>query len=259
MNPIHEFESERRLRIERNGRDREFQELSQTWLEAAFRRKYVYNFTWLGRPIIQLPQDIIGVQELIWQVRPDLIIETGIAHGGSLILSASMLALLDMSDAIERGTEIQLRRPARRVIGVDIDIRRHNRDAIEGHPLAAWIQMVEGSSIDSAVISQVREISSSFRKVMVLLDSMHTYEHVLSELRAYGPLVSVDSYCLVFDTFVENMPIDLFLDRPWRQGNSPLAAVSHYLQERPEFETDRELPDKLAITSLPGGVLRRIR
>lgn len=219
--------------------------------------RYTYHFDWLGRPIIQFPQDMVAIQELIWSVKPDLIIETGIAHGGSLILSASLLALLDMFDAIETGKILDPRKSKRRVLGVDIDIRSHNRAAIEAHPLASRIEMIQGSSIASEVIAAVRERALSFSKIMVLLDSNHTHEHVLSELAAYAPLVSPGSYCVVFDTIVEDMPKSMFPDRPWGPGNNPKTAVHQYLANHPEFSIDTAIHNKLLITVAPDGYLRR--
>ena len=219
----------------------------------------LYNFDWLGRPIIQTPQDIVVMQELIWSVKPDLIIETGIAHGGSLIFSASMLALLDLCEAAEKGTVLDPARPARKVVGVDIDIRAHNRGAIEAHPLASRIEMIQGSSIAPATVAQVREIASGYKRVMVCLDSSHTHDHVLAELEAYAPLASVGSYCVVFDTIVEDLPDDMFPDRPWSPGNSPKTAVKSYLARHPNFEIAKEIHDKLVLTAAPDGFLRRTR
>lgn len=259
MDPIRQFEEERRARIEAFGRDAEFRALGRDWIEASMKRQYVYNFTWLGRPIIQYPEDMVAMQELIWRVRPDLIVETGIAHGGSLVLSASMLALLDMCDAIESGTTLDPKSPKRKVLGVDIDIRAHNRAAIEAHPMASRINMIEGSSIDKDVIARVREIASAHETVLVCLDSNHVHDHVLAELEAYAPLVSVGSYCVVFDTFVEDMPPGYFSDRPWDVGNNPKTAVRHYLARHPEFAIDKELEHKLVATAVPDGYLKRLR
>lgn len=220
--------------------------------------RYTYRFGWLGRPIIQYPQDIVGVQELIWQTRPDLIIETGIAHGGSLILSSSMLALLDMCDAIEAREPIQPGLSRRKVLGIDIDIRPHNRRAIEAHPMSSWIQMIEGSSTDPEVVSQVGQIASGHQRVLVCLDSNHTHDHVLAELEAYAPLVSAGSYCVVFDTVIEDMPADQFPDRPWGPGNNPKTAVREFLATHPEFRIDADIQNKLLITVAPDGYLQRI-
>lgn len=220
--------------------------------------KYSYNFSWLGRPIIQYPQDVVAMQELIWQVKPDLIIETGIAHGGSLILSASMLAMLDMCDAIEAGVNLEPSGSKRKVLGIDIDIRAHNMVAIELHPMASRIQMIQGSSIAPQVIRQVWDVAAQYRRILIFLDSNHTYDHVLSELNAYAPLTSKESYCCVFDTYVEDMPPDMYPDRPWGPGNNPKTAVLEYLNAHPEFEIDKTIQHKLLITVAPDGYLKRV-
>jgi cephalosporin hydroxylase len=198
------------------------------------------------------------MQELIWQIKPDLIIETGIAHGGSLILSASMLSLLDYCDAIEQGMMLDPKAPRRRVLGLDIDIRAHNRAAIEAHPMANRIDMIEGSSIDPAIIAQVQDIARGYERVLVCLDSNHTHAHVLAELEAYAPLVSVGSYCVVFDTIVEDMPAKMFPDRPWGPGDNPKTAVWEYLKTHPEFEIDKQMDHKLLISVAPDGYLKRV-
>lgn len=257
MDPNEKFAAERRQRIDEFARDDAFRALSRDWLEASMGRKYIYNFDWLGRPIIQYTQDIFAVQELIWRVKPDLVIETGIAHGGSLILSASLLAMLDYCEAAEKGTVLDPRQPSRRVIGIDIDIRAHNRAAIEAHPLAGKISLIEGSSVSEAIVSEVRKRAASFRNVMVFLDSMHTHDHVLAELEAYSPLVSKGGYCVVFDTFVEDMPRGFFTDRPWDVGNNPKTAVRKFLARHPEFEIDTDMENKLLVTAVPSGFLRR--
>lgn len=256
--PVADFEAERKSRLQHFARDVQFREQSQDWLERSMRGKYTYNFDWLGRPIIQYPQDVFAIQELIWRVRPDLLIETGIAHGGSLVLSASMLALLDMCDAIEVGGAFDPRRSRRKVVGVDIDIRSHNREAIEAHPMASRIRMIEGLSIARDVVEKVCEEATGCRRVMVCLDSLHTHDHVLAELEAYAPLVSVGSYCVVFDTFVDDVPADVFTDRPWGPGNNPRTAVRQYLSSHHEFEVDESIEIKLQITGSPGGYLKRV-
>jgi len=220
--------------------------------------KYSYHFDWMGRPIIQFPQDMVAMQELIWSIQPDLIIETGIAHGGSLIFSASMLAQLDMCEAIEKGAMLDPCKSRRKVLGIDIDIREHNRISIEAHPMASRIQMLQGSSIDANVVQQVRDIASKYSRVMVCLDSNHTHAHVLAELQAYAPLTSKGSYCVVFDTVVEDMPKEMFPDRPWGPGDNPKTAVWEYLKHDSGFEIDRTIQDKLQITVAPDGYLRRI-
>lgn len=259
MTPEEQFKSERINRIAEYQQDTAFKDLSRQWLQESMSRKYVYNFDWLGRPIIQYPQDMAAVQELIWKVRPDLIIETGIAHGGSLILSASMLALLDLCDAIVDGVTIDPRSSARKVIGIDIDIRPHNRIAIQSHPMSSRIQMFQGSSIDPDMVHEIHRATKGYQRVMVLLDSMHSHDHVLSELRAYAPLVSVGSYCVVFDTYVEDMPAGFFSDRPWDVGDNPKTAVHEWLSENPDFTIDRELENRLMVTVTPDGFLRRDR
>lgn len=239
--------------------DRDVQALSRIWSCETNRSHYTYNFSWLSRPIIQYPQDIVALQELVWSIKPDLIIETGIAHGGSLIFSASLLALLDLTEAAEAGAMLDPRISRRRVLGIDIDIRAHNRAAIEAHPLAPRIQMIQGSSIAPDIIAQVRDIAASHERILVCLDSNHTHDHVLAELEAYAPLTSVGSYCVVFDTLIEDMPADMFLDRPWAPGNNPKTAVWEYLKSHPEFEIDRDIQHKLLITVAPDGYLRRLK
>lgn len=252
-----QFTQERTERLDAYTADIDFQQLSRQWLQKSMADKYVYNFDWLGRPIIQYPQDMWAVQDLIWRVRPDLVIETGIAHGGSLVLSASMLAMLDMCDAIEAGTTLDPRQSRRKVLGLDVDIRAHNRAAIEAHPMASRIQMIQGSSIAPEVVQQVREVAQGYGRVLVFLDSMHTHEHVLAELDAYAPLVTPGSYCVVFDTFVDDMPPGFFADRPWDVGNNPKTAVRQWLPAHPEFVVDAEMEQRLQVTVAPQGFLRR--
>jgi cephalosporin hydroxylase len=227
------------------------------FLRASAGAAYSYNFHWFDRPIIQYPQDIVAMQELIWDVRPDLIIETGIAHGGSLIFSASVLAMLDMCDAIQAGTAMDPARSDRRVLGIDIDIRAHNLAAIKAHPMASRIEMIEGSSIDPEVVAQVRDIAGQYETVLVCLDSNHTHDHVRAELEFYAPLTSVGSYCVVFDTLIEDMAADAYPDRPWGRGDNPKTAMWDYLKTHPEFEIDRSISDKLMITVADQGFLKR--
>jgi len=217
------------------------------------------NFDALGRPIIQLPQDIVAMQELIWQVKPDLIIETGIAHGGSLIMSASMLTILDYCEAVETGKTLDPKAPRRRTLGIDIDIRPHNRTSIEAHPMSSRIDMIQGSSIATEIVARVHEIAKDYKRVLVCLDSNHTHEHVLAELEAYAALTSVGSYCVVFDTVIEDMSADMFADRPWGHGNNPKTAVWEYLKTHPEFEIDKSIENKLIITVAPDGYLKRVK
>jgi len=244
-----QFEAEKAARIEEFGNDIGFQNRSRDWLEESMRKSYVYNFSWLGRPIIQNPIDIMAMQEIIWEVKPDLIIETGIAHGGSLIFSASML---ELNAACGGSIDAE-------VLGIDIDIRAHNRNAIEEHPMSRRISMIQGSSIAPEIIAQAVEKAKDKKRVLVCLDSNHTHEHVLAELQAYAPLISGGSYCIVFDTFVEDVPADVFENRPWHPGNSPKTAVWEYLKTHPEFEIDKSIHQKLLITVAPDGYLKRVR
>jgi len=252
-----EFEAEVDRIVSANSKDVVLSRVGREWMEESVRSRYSYCFRWLGRPVIQYPQDLVAMQELIWAVKPDLIVETGIAHGGSLILSASMLALLDMCDAIESCTTIDPRKSTRSVIGIDIDIRAHNRAAIEAHPMASRIRMVQGSSIDPRIVAQIHAMAAGYKRVLVCLDSNHTHEHVLAELDAYASLVTPGSYCVVFDTIVEDMPKSMYPDRPWGPGNNPKTAVWQWLKSHPEFEIDRSIPDKLQLTVAPDGYLKR--
>jgi cephalosporin hydroxylase len=222
------------------------------WMFADKMRHYSYHFEWLGRPIIQYPQDIVQFQEIVWQTKPDLIIETGIAHGGSLILSASMLAMLDV-------TQGDLGGGGRKVLGIDIDIRMHNREAVEAHPLAEKIKMIEGSSIDPVVADQVKDYAKNFNSIMVCLDSNHTHEHVLNELKIYASLVSIGNYCIVWDTVIEDSPSMYFSDRPWNKEYNPKTAVGEFFKENDNFIIDKNIQNKLLITAAPDGYLRRVK
>ena len=261
MNEQGSFALERVQNALRQGADCELKNLSLNLLRQAAQYKYGYDFKWLGRPIIQLPQDTVAMQEIIWQVQPDLIIETGIAHGGSLIFSASMLEL----NAACGGTADA------KVLGIDIDIRSHDRKAIEEHPMFKRITMLEGSSTAPEIVKRVQETANNKKKVLVCLDSNHTHDHVLAELEAYAPLTSVGSYCVVFDTLVDDMPDDMFLNRPWGKGNNPKTAVWEYLRRLEHessiaadgaplrFEIDKMIEYKLLITVAPDGYLKRVR
>lgn len=270
MNEIEKFEDEVRRNIQGLLADTDVQALSRIWMREITQHKYAYNFTWMGRPIIQFPQDMVAVQELIWQIKPDLVIETGIAHGGSLIMSASMLALLDYCEAVEARRTLDPRTTRRRVLGIDIDIRPHNRAAIEAHPMAHRIDMIEGSSIAPEIVAQVHASCKGYERILVCLDSNHTHEHVLQELEAYAPLTSRGSYCVVFDTAVEDMPVNMFPDRPWDKGNNPKTALWEYLHRLQRegrkaadggplrFEIDKTIENKLLITVAPDGYLKRV-
>lgn len=244
MNPIEAFEAEVRENIRRLGEAPDFQALSREWVKLATQYRYIYNFRWLGRPIIQLPQDIIALQEIIWETKPDCIIETGVAHGGSLILHASLLELLGGD---------------RCVIGVDIDIRAHNRKEIEAHPLASRIRLVQGSSIDPETVRQVAKLAEGYRRFLVILDSNHTEAHVLAELDFYSPYVKAGGYLVVYDTAIEDVPDSLFPDRPWGKGDNPKTAVHKFLKTNDRFEIDADIHNKLLLTAAPDGYLRCVK
>jgi cephalosporin hydroxylase len=219
----------------------ELKDLARRCFDLASTFEYPYHFEWLGRPVIQWPQDLVAMQEIIWKVKPEVIVETGIARGGSLIFSASLLQLIGGPG---------------RVVGVDVDIRAHNRGEIERHPLAGRISLIQGSSTDEGVVEQVRRSTEGARSVLVALDSNHTHVHVLRELELYGPLVTPGSYLVVFDTVIEDMPADAVPDRPWGRGNNPKTAVREYLRTTDRFEIDRDIEAKLLVTTNPDGYLR---
>lgn len=244
--------------IEQLGADRTVNDLSNQWMIATSRLNYTYNFRWLGLPIIQYPQDIVMLQEIVWQIKPDLILETGIARGGSLALSASLLLMCDYAEAQESANVTPLSRSSRKVIGIDIDIRSHSRNDLGSHPLSGYIEVVEGSSVDPQIVQRVHKCAAEHTKILVLLDSNHTHEHVLAELEAYAPLVSEGSYCIVYDTGIEDMPPASFPDRPWDIGNNPKTAVHEFLRSHPEFVADQSIHQKLQITVAPDGFLKRI-
>jgi len=204
--------------------------------------KYCYNFTWMGRPIIQYPQDIIAMQEIVWKLKPDLIIETGIAHGGSIIFYASLLEMIGKGE----------------VVGIDIDIRKHNREAIEAHSMFNRITMIEDSSISTTTVKKIAKIAKNKKSILVCLDSNHTHDHVLKELELYSPFVTMDSYLVVFDTIVEDLPDNFYPDRPWGKGNNPKTAVAEFLKNNRSFEVDTEIQNKLLITAAPDGYLKRV-
>jgi len=267
---MNDFSNEVNDRIKKNMVNGILKGSAGSFVEASINAMYSYNFSALGRPIIQYPQDMVAIQELIWKVKPDLIIEAGIAHGGSLILSASMLALLDYCDAVESGQALNPSETRRRVLGIDIDIRPHNRLAIETHPMSHRIDMIQGSSIAPEVIAKVHQVAANYERILVTLDSNHTHDHVLAELEAYAPLTSPESYCVVFDTVVEDLPDAVYPNRAWGKGNNPKTAVWEYMRRLTEekrtaadgapltFEIDAALEYKLLITVAPDGYLRRI-
>ena len=227
-------------------------EEAKSFLLRTIQDRYSYEFEWLSRPIIQYPQDIVAFQELVSSVKPELIIETGIAHGGSLVLSASLLCLLDVMEGVDP------RQSKRKVIGVDIDIRPHNREALENHPLRFKMELIEGSSIDPSIVDLIRSRADDYQSVLVSLDSNHTHEHVFGELNAYADLVTLGSYCIVFDTVIENLPSGLYVDRPWDVGDNPMTAARLWLKDHPEFVVDQAIDSKLQISVAPEGYLKRI-
>jgi len=244
MNSHHQFMQERREDAERMAADPDVRRSAIDFIIKTAPYRYSYNFSWMGRPIIQFPQDMVAMQELIWQVQPDLIVETGVAHGGSIIFYASLMRMMGVEG---------------KVVGIDIDIRAHNRVAIEAHPMASSIHLIQGSSIDPEIVARMQQYAAPFKRVMVILDSNHTHDHVLAELRAYSSLVKSGSYLVVFDTVVEDMPAGWFPDRPWDVGNNPKTAVHAFLKENDRFEIDQHMDNKLAISVAPNGYLRCVK
>jgi cephalosporin hydroxylase len=239
-----QFEAEKRARIAAMAQDASFRKLSRDWFDASCRHRYSYHFTWMGLPVIQYPQDLIAMQEIIWRTRPEMIVETGIARGGSLVFFASMLETIG---------------GAGRVVGVDVDIRPHNRAAIESHALARRITLLEGSSVDPAVAQKVHSLARGMRSLLLVLDSNHTHEHVARELQLYSPLVRRGGYLLVLDTVVEDLPAGLSAGRPWGPGNNPRTAVRAFLEGNDRFEVDAEIENKLLLTVAPGGYLKCVK
>ena len=256
MKTFDNFDQEREANVAAMTEDKSMKGAGLSFICDTANYNYSYNFDWLSRPVIQYPQDIVAFQEIVWKVKPDLIIEMGIARGGSLILSASLLAMLDLCETGKTTLEPDSEKP-RCVIGVDIDIRSHNRKAIEEHPLYPRLKLIEGSAIEQPTIDKVKAEAEGFKKIIVCLDSNHTHDHVLAELEAYAPLTSSGSYCLVFDTVIDDMPKEMHQDRPWGPGNSPKSAVKEYLAKHNEFQIDRSVQDKLLITVAPDGYLKR--
>lgn len=243
MDEIEKFKKEVDQNIQGLMEDRDVQALSRIWMREITRHRYAYNFSWMGRPIIQFPQDMVAMQEIIWQTKPDLIIETGIAHGGSLIYYASLLEMMGLDGY---------------VLGIDVDIRAHNRAEIEAHPMHKRIAMIQGSSIADETVAAVSEHAAGKKSVLVILDSNHTHDHVLKELQLYSQFVSPGNYLVVFDTLIEDMPDDLIQDRPWKQGNNPKTAVATFLESNTDFKNDAAIEAKILITVAPGGYLKRL-
>lgn len=243
MDDSKEFEAQNLLSIKALSEDSDMAELTRKWFNHSFQHRYSYHFKWMGMPIIQYPQDIVAMQELIWDIKPKYIVETGVARGGSIILYASLLKLLGDDG---------------KVLGIDIDIRSHNRKRIEEHPMFDHVELIEGSSISSEVVSQVKQIVGSEGPVMVALDSNHSHQHVLKELELYSDLVSVGSYLVVFDTHCEFLPQEYLTDRPWGKGDSAYTAVQEFLKKDARFERI-PIEDKLQISAAPFGYLKRIK
>ncbi|MDW7650519.1 MAG: cephalosporin hydroxylase family protein [Bacillota bacterium] len=237
------FIREKEERISKYRQNRLLRKAAGNFLEKSIKNKYSYNFSWLGRPVIQYPQDLILMQEIIWEVKPDLIIETGIAHGGSLIFYASMLELIGSGD----------------VVGIDLDIREHNRKEIQRHPLFDKIKLIEGSSTDETVINKVQMLAKNRRNIMVILDSDHTHGHVLRELQIYSPFVSKGSYLVVFDTIIEHLPDSFYQNRSWGKGNNPKTAVLEFLKTNDRFTIDKNIEAKALITMAPDGYLKCVK
>jgi cephalosporin hydroxylase len=243
MNIVEAYKEECKNRVAAQGKNKELLEISSRFAAETIRAGYSYNFTWMGRPIIQYPQDMIAMQEIIWEVKPDLIIETGIAHGGSIIYYASILELIGKGE----------------VLGIDIDIRAHNRAEIEKHPMSKRITMLEGSAISAEIIEKIKPFTEGKKTVMVCLDSNHTHAHVLAELQLYSPFVTVGSYLVAFDTIVEDLPADLYNDRPWSVGDNPKTAVWQFLKGNDDFVINDEIDNKLLVSVAPGGYLKRVK
>ena len=243
MNLVEAYKEECKNRVAAQGKNEQLRAVSSKFAAETIRAGYSYNFTWMGRPIIQYPQDMIAMQEIIWDVKPDLIIETGIAHGGSIIYYASILELIGKGE----------------VLGIDIDIRSHNRAEIESHPMSKRITMLEGSAISQEIIEKIKPFVEGKKTVMVCLDSNHTHDHVLAELQLYSPFVTVGSYLVAFDTIVEDLPADLYNDRPWNVGDNPKTAVWEFLKTNDDFVIDKAFDNKLLISVAPDGFLKRIR
>ena len=226
-----------------------FKKAARDFLTQSVEARYSYNFKWMGRPIIQYPQDIVAVQELIWNIKPDLIIETGVAHGGSAVFFASLLELNALSGG-PKDAEVWC---------IEIDLRAHNREAILAHPMYPRLRIFDGSSLDKKIALEVSQKASRCERVMVILDSNHTHEHVLGELNLYAPLVTIGSYCVVFDTVIEDLDEIEFIDRPWGKGNNPKTAVAEFLKTNADFVIDYMIDEKLLISVAPGGYLKRIK
>jgi len=243
MDDTKKFFLDSKKNIKLMNEDDSLKKLSWKWFVETFKHRYPYNFTWLGLPIIQYPHDLHILQEIIWDVKPQIIIETGIARGGSLLFYASILMLLQ-----NKG----------KVIGVDLDLREHNRKKILSHPMSKNIILLNGSSTDSSVIKKIKKHLTSAKRCLVALDSNHTHDHVLEELRTYSRFVSKNSFIIVFDTHCEFLPKKLIPDRPWGKGNSGFTAVKQFLKENKNFSLEG-IEKKTLISCAPYGFLKRIK
>ena len=237
------FVDEVNSRVGQNPKNASLKKSADDFMRESLKSGYSYNFSWLGVPIIQYPQDVLAIQEVIWKVKPDLIIECGVARGGSILFSASMLSLIGNGG---------------KVVGVDIDIRDHARKAIADSKFADSITLIQGSSIEQSTIAQVHAIAKNYKNILVILDSNHTEDHVVKELEAYASLVSLSSYCMVFDSVVEFFPEETSVDRPWNKGDNPHTAIMKFLKTNKNFEIDPYFQNKTLITVAPDGFLRRI-
>jgi cephalosporin hydroxylase len=244
MNDIKKFKTRNKNMIKKMAQDIPLQNLSKKWIFNSINHEYSYHFNWLGVPVIQYPQDLMAMQEIIWQTKPDIIIETGVARGGSLIFYASILNMIQKSGL---------------VIGIDIDIRNHNKIIIKTHHLSKKIKLIEGSSTDMNTIDKVKKIIKQKKKILVILDSNHTHDHVLQELLLYSPFVKKNGYMVVFDSIIEDMPSKLVKNRPWKKGNNPKTAVHEFLKKNSRFQIDKEIENKLLITVAPDGYLKCIK
>lgn len=240
---LEKFYNDKLTSINNQGSNNTLKKAAADFMDESIKTRYSYNFSWMGRPIIAYPQDMIAMQELIWEIKPDLIIETGVAHGGSIVYYASLLELIGGNGL---------------VLGIDIDIRKHNRDLIESHPMMKRIKLLEGSSVSTEIVNQVKEIAASKKTILICLDSNHSHEHVLAELNAYANLTSIGSYCVVFDTVVEDLPKGFYNDRPWDVGSNPKTAVFEYLKTNDNFIIDKNIDSKILISVAPDGFLKRI-
>lgn len=241
MNPLAEFAKLRAQHIDSLGADQDLRETTRAWFRAASKKRYSYHFDWMGIPIIQFPQDLVALQEVIWASKPDSIIETGVAHGGSLLFYASLIKAMGLESP---------------VVGIDVDIREHNRELLDRHPLRSGIELIEGSSTAPQTLDQVRKALGSATNPVVVLDSNHEYSHVLQELELYSTFVKKGSYLVVLDTIIDDMPEDFSEGRPWGPGRGPKRAVADFLLKNPRFSIDENYNKKLLITVAPDGFLR---